>query len=80
MVGHARRNHHDGFDDPVTAARERSAGRLLGDAGEVHDEAMVFAELGSDSEDDAHLTAEELAMHLTAAPSFDDDDGYLPRA
>ncbi len=80
MASSAERSHDNGFDDPVTAARERSAGRLLGDAGEVHDEAMAFAELGSDAEDDAHLTAEELAMHLTTAPSFDDDDGYVPRA
>jgi hypothetical protein len=73
----AREPHHD---DSVTEARERSAGRLLGDASEPDDEATAVAELGSDAEDDANLTAEESAVHLTKAPAFDEDDGYVDKA
>ncbi len=71
------RSGDDLFDNRVTGARERAAGRLLGDAGVADAEAMAFAEEGDDSEDDANLTAEELAMHLTRAPGFDEDDGYV---
>jgi hypothetical protein len=70
----ARERHHD---DRITEARERSAGRLLGDASEADDESTAVAELGSDTEDDANLTPEERAMHLTKAPAFDADDGYV---
>ena len=73
----AREHQHD---DRVTEARERSAGRVLGDATGAHDEATAVAELGSDAEDDANLTPEERAMHLTRAPAFDADDGYVEQS
>lgn len=67
----------DLYDNSVTGARARGVGRLLGDAGEPDDEATAVAEEGDDPEDDANLSAEELAMHLTDAPGFDAEDGYL---
>ena len=72
--------HHasdDLYDNAVTGARARGVGRLLGEAGPWRTEAMAVAEEGDDDEDDANLTVEEQAMHLTRAPSFDDDDGYV---
>jgi hypothetical protein len=67
-------------DHRITAERNRSAGRLLGDATGARDEATAVGELGSDAEDDANLTPEERAMHLTKAPAFDADDGYVEQA
>ena len=66
----------DLYDNSVTGARARGVGRLLGDAAD-DDEAMAVADEGDDEEDDASLSAEELAMHLTRAPSFDANDGYV---
>lgn len=67
----------DLYDNSVTGARARGVGRLLGDAAQEDDEAMAVADEGDDEEDNANLSAEELAMHLTRAPSFDADDGYV---
>lgn len=63
----------DLFDNSVTGARARGAGRLVGD----EDEGTTIAEEGDDEEDDLALSAEETAMHLTRAPEYRSDDGYL---
>lgn len=70
------RSSDDMYDSRVTGERARAAGRLLDDAW-GHGDSNAVAEEGDDIEDDAHLSAEELAMHLTKAPDFDADDGYL---
>jgi hypothetical protein len=71
------RSGDDMYDNSVTGARARGVGRLLGDASEPDEEATAIAEEGDDAEDDANLSAEEQAMHLTRAPSFGKDDGYI---
>ena len=79
LPGDRRSDDHsadDLYDNSVTGARARGVGRLLGDAAQ-DDEGMAFADEGDDQEDDANLSAEELAMHLTRAPGFDEDDGYI---
>lgn len=70
------RSGDDMYDSRVTGERERAAGRLLDDAW-GHGDSMAIAEEGDDIEDDANLAAEEQAMHLTKAPGFDADDGYV---
>lgn len=70
------RSSDDMYDSRVTGERARAAGRLLDDAW-GHGDSNAVAEEGDDFEDDAHLSAEEQAMHLTTAPGFDDDDGYV---
>ena len=80
LPGDRRSDDHsadDLYDNSVTGARARGVGRILGDANDEDTEAMAFADEGDDEEDDANLSAEELAMHLTRAPGFDDDDGYI---
>ena len=72
----ADRSSDDLYDNSVTGARARGVGRILGDAS-FDDESMAVAEEGDDEEDDANLSAEEQAMHLTTAPGFDADDGYI---
>lgn len=60
------RSSDDLFDNSVTGARARAAGRLLDDV----DNGTTIAEEGDDAEDDLALSAEESAMHLTRAPHF----------
>jgi len=67
------RSSDDLYDNSVTGARARGAGRLLGDP----DDGTTIAEEGDDADDDLALSAEETAMHLTRAPEYRRSDESL---
>jgi hypothetical protein len=77
MTPETRSTEDDMFDNSVTGARARHAGRLIGDEFDDDEATAVAEESDDDGYDDAFESSEEAAMHLTTPPPFDDSDGYI---
>lgn len=58
-------------------APAEQVGRLVQPGDEIDELDTTAEEVAFDSGDDAALTAEEAAMHITDAPPMGDGDGYL---
>ena len=77
MAPQTDRSSDDMFDNSVTSARERGAGRLISEPFDDDEATAIAEESEDDDSDDAYISGEEAAMHLTDPPPFDDSDGYL---
>lgn len=63
--------------DDLATALDDSVGRLVAPENEIDQIDTTAEEVAFDSGDDAALSAEEAAMHITDAPPMGDGDGYL---
>ena len=64
MTPETRTSDDDMFDNSITGARERHAGRLIGDPFDDDEATAVADESDDDGYDDAFQSSEEAAMHL----------------